>query len=238
MRIIKHSYKLYIRGNDLDAKAAQKLKAGDSLNLVRMADAEDTYEIVITTARGKETDMLSYRESVGIAPFLDEGNLTVKRAEVDRVEIKKGKTRAKDETIVCFTVTYRYEEELKPVLSDDVLAFIPDYDIVLANAIYRCLSEEKTFDKVYLNCYEMDCPVKDRDILRGDEDFENGDFIFNCMVLFNPEFTKCKISAKLYNEDIEYMLRLPPEIQKTALELVNHRRIFEGEDPLCCEIEE
>ena len=53
MRIIKHGYKLYIRGNDLDAKAAQKLKAGDSLNLVRMADDEDKYEIVITTARGK-----------------------------------------------------------------------------------------------------------------------------------------------------------------------------------------
>ena len=33
---VRVAYKLYISGNDLDAKAAQKLKAGDELKLVRL----------------------------------------------------------------------------------------------------------------------------------------------------------------------------------------------------------
>lgn len=35
---VRVTYKLYISGNDLDAKAAQKLKAGDELKLVRLDD--------------------------------------------------------------------------------------------------------------------------------------------------------------------------------------------------------
>lgn len=43
---VRVTYKLYISGNDLDAKAAQKLKAGDELKLVRLDDELDTYEIL------------------------------------------------------------------------------------------------------------------------------------------------------------------------------------------------
>ena len=103
---VRVTYKLYISGNDLDAKAAQKLKAGDELKLVRLDDELDTYEILITTLEGKELDMLSYQESIGIAPFLDNGDLNFISATVVSSQVNPGKTRAKDETVVAFDVLY------------------------------------------------------------------------------------------------------------------------------------
>ena len=106
---VRVTYKLYISGNDLDAKAAQKLKAGDELKLVRLDDELDTYEILITTREGKELDMLSYQESIGIAPFLDNGDLNFISATVVSSQVNPGKTRAKDETVVAFDVLYEYD---------------------------------------------------------------------------------------------------------------------------------
>ena len=232
-------YELYIDGNDLDAKAAQKLKPGDSLTIQRMDDELDTFEMVILTPRGKELDMLSYEESIGIAPFLDDGNLKITSCTVDNVQVKKGASRAKDQTVLTFKVEYSYMVEmLKPVEIEDTLAFIPSYDMVLAMAIYHCLHGHGTFEKVYLNCYELDCPVYDTAFIDEDEDLAGQTYNFACTVLFNPEFTKCKIVTRLYNEDIEYGINLPEEMQDSVLILVNHMRIFEDLDPLVCDVEE
>lgn len=233
------TYELYIDGNDLDAKAAQKLKKGDSLKIQRMEDELDTFEMVILTPQGKELDMLSYEESIGIAPFLDDGNLKIEECLVDSVEVKKGSSRAKDRTTVRFSVEYGFVPEmLKPVEVEETLAFIPSYDMVLAMAIYHCLNGNGTMEKVYLNCYELDCPVYDTAFLDEEEELNGEDFNFSCTVLFNPEFTKCKIISRLYNKDNEYGLSLPEEMKDSALLLVNHARIFEDLEPLSCEIEE
>lgn len=233
---IRKSYEVYIDGNDLDAKAAQKLKVGDEIKLVRMNDELDSFEILITTPQGKELDMLSYEESIGIAPFLDDGNLVIKNSTVDSVVVKPGKSRAKDRTTVVFTVEYGYIPELlKPVEIDDTLGFVPNYDMVLAMAIYHCLNGNGTLEKVYLNCYQLDCPVYDDSFLDGE--IEDGEYNFSCTVLFNENFTKCKVKVKLYNQDIEYETQLPDEMKESALVLVNHQRIFEDLDPVDCEIE-
>ena len=56
---------------------------------------------------------------------------------------------------------------------------------------------------------------------------------------FDEKFTKCKISANIYNaeNDDEYDAELDEREKQTALTLVNHCRIFSGEDPLGDDIE-
>ena len=46
-----------------------------------------------------------------------------------------------------------------------------------------------------------------------------------------------KINAKICHANGEFTVELDEEAQETALILVNHVRIFEGEDPLDCVIE-
>ena len=104
-------------------------------------------------------------------------------------------------------------------------------------AIYKCIeTEEYPVEKVYLNCYELDRPLPEDAYVCG-LDIHSKNLHFYCSVLFNPEFTKCKINAKIYHANGEFTVELDEEAQETALILVNHVRIFEGEDPLDCVIE-
>ena len=106
------AYIVTLEGNDLDVKKVQKLNTGDELVLKRLNDAEDTYEICVCFPDGREIDMLSYAESIGIAPFMDSGLLTVEKAEVTAVRVTPGKTHATDVTRLYFKVKYSYDEEV------------------------------------------------------------------------------------------------------------------------------
>ena len=106
-----YSYTIALEGNDFDAKTAQSLKAGDGLCLERVCDELDTYEIVVSTTDGRQLDMLSYAESVGIAPFIDDGSVEILSAQVDSVQVKQGPSRAKDVTYLTFSVEFGYDEE-------------------------------------------------------------------------------------------------------------------------------
>ena len=91
MTEIINKYKITLEGNDLDAKAVQKMKQGDVLKLARVNDGEDTFEITVSTDKDKALDMLDYCDSIGIAPFMDDGSLEVKSVTVDKVFLKQGK---------------------------------------------------------------------------------------------------------------------------------------------------
>ena len=73
MQNTKFKYTISLQGNDMDVKAAKALKSGDKLDLKRVWDEYDTYEIVVYTEKGEGLDMLGYAESVGIAPSLANG---------------------------------------------------------------------------------------------------------------------------------------------------------------------
>ena len=95
MNKFTQKYKITLDGNDLDVKAMQKLKNGDLLKLARVSDGEDTFEITVSTSADKMLDMLDYCDSVGVAPFIDDGSVVIENATVDKVFIKQGKSRAK-----------------------------------------------------------------------------------------------------------------------------------------------
>ncbi|MBR5521144.1 MAG: hypothetical protein IKU54_04020 [Oscillospiraceae bacterium] len=239
------TYAIELEGNDLDVKKVQKLKKGDSLMLKRINDAEDTYEICVCFADGKEIDMLSYAESIGVAPFMDSELITVEKAEVARVEVKPGKTRAKDKTTLQFNVTYAYDEEALARFTDtDMLAFHTEEDAVLCMAAFSVAAGESdvVMSRPYLNLYTMDMPMEYgwQYEMYDCEYEENTTYNFYAHALFNETFTKCKVMAKIYNpdnEEDEFVLELDENEKQTVVTLVNHARIFDGEDGVNCEIE-
>ncbi len=237
-------YSITVDGNDLDAKAVQKLKSGDSLKLGRMNDSEDTFEITISTPAGRMVDMLKYCDSVGVAPFIDDGSVIIESAIVDKVVLKQGKSRATDKITMFFDVEYSYDEALTVYTgADGIMGFIPDDDAVLAMAIYHVIDSgnDIVMHQPYLNMFNMKIPV-DTDSRKQlfDIEFEDdGQHIFQCMVLFEKNFTKCRVTAKIvnYSNGEELEIELSEDEKQSALTFVNHTRIFDGEEAVDCVIE-
>lgn len=235
MNIAEKKYSITIEGNDLDAKAVQKLKSGDSLKLGRINDGEDTFEISVSTAGDKMLDLLAYCDSVGVAPFMDDGSVTADSVTVDRVVLKQGKSRAKDKTTLHFTVEYSYDEEtLVPFEKEKIAAFVPKDNIVLAMGIFRVMNsgEDMVFSQPYLNMYDMTVPLTAQMAeLLPDIDCEKGGR-FYATVLFSEKFEKCRVRGKITQGDNEFELELTEYEKQAALTFVNHLRIFNGETPV------
>ena len=242
---ITATYLVSLEGNDIDTKKVQKLKKGDALQLKRISDAEDTFELCVCHTDGREIDLLSYAESVGIAPFIDDGSLKVEKCTVAGVTVTPGKTRAKDVTDLALQVTYSYDEEVLVRYEDtDTLAFATENDVVQTMAAFSVAAGDSdvVMARPYLNLYTMDMPMEyGWQYELFDVDFEeNTTYNFYAHALFNENFTKCKISAKVYNpdnEEEEYELELEENEKNTVLTFVNHARIFDGEEGVNCEIE-
>ena len=239
MNKFSKSYFIALEGNDLDVKNVQKLKAGDSLKLGRVEDGEDTFEITVSTAADKMIDLLAYCDSVGIAPFMDDGSLTVQSVTVDKVDVKPGKSRAKDKTTLYFTVEYSYDEELTPYTKGGISAFIPDDNIVLAMGIHHVINsaEDMIMRQPYLNMFDMqvELTAEMSPLLPEIDAGKGGEFY--AMVLFDEKFSKCKVSAKITQNYNEFEIDLSEYEKQSALTFVNHLRIFNGETPADCIIE-
>ncbi len=234
-------YTIQLEGNDIDTKKVQKLKSGTPLLLKRVNDAEDTFEICVCHPDGREIDMLSYSESIGIAPFIDEEIITV-AAVVDKVEVKPGKSRAKDLTILTLNVEYSCED-LQTVQTEKCFGFIDSEDIILTLATLNAVLGDKDMpvERPYLNLYTMDLPVTNGAKEYFEYDFaQDEQYILAVKALFNPDFTKGRISAALCNKEGEEkeIIELEENEKQTVLTLVNHARIFDGEEGINPEIEE
>ena len=212
---LRHRYRLLFEGNDLDAKTVQRLSAGDSLVMERLRDEEDTFDIVVKTASGKELDMLSYGESLGVAPYLDDGSLVVTDAKVESVNVKEGRTRAGDLTRLEFSVEYEYDESLEPVERDGILYFLSG-DPILDTAVVHFCTEHRLMERPYLNVFE----------LTGEPEEGRG----ICLrVIFNEKFTNCRFSLEIGGEAVD----MDEEMKDTAMDLVNHRRMLvDDEEPV------
>ena len=241
MKEITKRYSITLDGNDLDAKRAQKLTQGAELKLSRIDDGEDTFEISVNA--GENTvDLIEYCDSIGIAPFIDDGSIEIKSAAVENVKVKQGKSRAKDKTTVYFNVTYSYDDAVEPYESENgIFGFIPKYDCVLAMAIYSVLNGSKDYVMIqqYLNYFVADIPMtmkEQYDIF--EMEFKEGvNYNFSCGVIFDEEFKHCKAKAKIYNPDDEedvLEIELDENEKQSALTFVNHTRIFGGEEPYDC----
>ncbi|MBR4035272.1 MAG: hypothetical protein IKJ05_00900 [Oscillospiraceae bacterium] len=240
MNTFTKNYFITLEGNDLDVKNVQKLKTGDSLKLGRVEDGEDTFEITVSTATDKMIDMLAYCDSIGVAPFMDDGSLSVQSATVDRVDVKQGKSRAKDKTTLHFTVEYSYDEEiLSPFTQEGIFAFIPKDNAILAVGIYNVIysGEDMLMRQPYLNMYDMQVKLTDemKTVLPEVDIAKGGDFY--AMILFDEKFENCKITAKITQGDDEFELELTEYEKQSVLTFVNHLRIFNGETPVDCVIE-
>ncbi|MEG2081743.1 MAG: hypothetical protein RR011_00770 [Oscillospiraceae bacterium] len=233
-------YSLLIEGNDIDAKNAQRVKLGDSLLLKRMEDEFDTFEMVICTDSGKELDMLSYPESVGIAPFLDDGTLKIVDITVTNAMLALGKTRSRDKTHIGFTITFQYDETcLREFLGgSNVAGFMPTQDLFYALCLYRILDyDEEIVTRTHKNRYEFEVDLDEDTQPFFEVPFGKGNYFYQAAALFNEDFTQCKMSCKIYSDSEEYPLELSENDCDQFLLLINHYRIFEDEDPIkACEI--
>lgn len=227
MNTVAVKYRITLEGNDIDVKKVQKLKSGTPLLLKRICDAEDTYEICVCHSDGREIDLLTYAESIGIAPFIDAGLVTA-AAKTDSVQVKPGKSRAKDVTVLTAEVEYTYDETvLEFCRGRQAPGFIYPGDTVLSLAVLTVINGDSDVlvQRPYLNLYTME--------------LTDGENRVECHTLFDEKFTKCKISAKIYNkENIEQELDLEESEKETVLTLINHARIFDGEEGINCEIEQ
>ena len=241
MKKTVYSYTISLEGNDMDAKTARGLKSGDALKLERVTDSLDTYEIVVSTADGRELDMLSYAESVATAPFIDDGSLVVNSASVTEVRVKEGPSRAKDMTYVTFGVEYSYDEQvLQPFCSGyDIYGFMPQNNTMLALCIYRLLDyNENIITQTHLNRYEFEVDMDDDTKQSFDVDWSDEDYMFQSEVLFDETFTKCKVRSKIYSDSGSIPLETDGQMAEVMLTFVNHLRIFGDENPLTdCEVE-
>ena len=194
MNTTVYTYTISLEGNDMDVKTARSLKAGDTLCLDRLTDELDTFEIVVSTADGKQLDMLSYAESVALAPFIDDGSVNILSAQVTKVAAKDGATRAKDMTYITFAVEYEYDENaVQPFTSGyDISGFMPQDDTMLALCIYRLLDyNEDIITQTHLNRYQFEVDMDDDTKQFFDIDWdEDEDYMFQCEILFNETITK------------------------------------------------
>ena len=241
MKNITYSYTISLEGNDIDVKYARTLKAGDALTLERVNDELDTYEIVVTSAEGKQLDMLSYDESIGIAPFIDDDTLSVVSATVTDVTVTEGASRVKDITEISFDVEYSYDETaLEPFTGGyDVSGFMPQDNTMLALCLYRALDYgENIITQTHLNRYEFEVDMDDDTKEFFDIDWKDEDYMFQGEVLFNETFTKCKVRSKIYSDSDNIVLETDALDAETLLTFVNHQRIFGDEKALTdCEVE-
>ena len=235
-------FSLAIEGDDLDAKTAKKLNPQDKLILKRLDDQLDSFEIVICTAEGKELDMLSYPESLGLAPYIDQGSVTFQNASLDNMVFTPGKVRAKDMTRLNLTAHFSFDEAiLVPYHSQSgTFAFMPSDNRILAMANFAILDYETgPIEQTYLNCYVLDIDLdEDSRPLFPVSYEENQDYFFCAQALFNEAFTKCRITAKVYSGNDSFNIDLEAEETAYFLELINHYRIFLDQEPIICEIEE
>ncbi len=244
MNSITKKYSITIEGNDLDAKSVQKLSEGDKLTLSRINDTEDTFEISVNI-KDKAIDLLEYFDSIGIAPFMDDGSVEIIDVAVIGVTVKQGKSRSKDKTILNFSVKFNYDELLTPFEGESgIFGFIPSDDSIMAMAIYEVINNgiDIVMSQPYLNLFTMDVAIENQNLFKMfDCEFDDEEnYNFCCNVLFDEKFEKCKIRAKIYNiddEDEEFELELSEYEKQSALTLVNHRRIFNGEDTFSCHCE-
>jgi hypothetical protein len=241
MKNIKYSYTISLEGNDIDVKSARTLKAGDALTLERVNDELDTYEIVVSSADGRQLDMLSYDESVGIAPFMDDGSVSVVLAQVTAVTVKEGPSRAKDITEILFSVEFSYDETaVEPFCGGyDINGFMPQDNTMLALCLYRALDYgENIITQTHLNRYEFEVDMDDDTKQFFDIDWQDEDYMFQGEVLFNESFTKCKVRSKIYSDSHNIPLETDALDAETLLTFVNHLRIFNDEKALTdCEVE-
>ena len=242
MNTVTFRYTITLVGNDLDAKTAQALSAGDSLVLSRVEDEYDTYEIVVSTSDGKALDMLGYEESVGIAPFIDSGVAKILSAQVEKVTTTQGKSRATDETCVELAVEFRYDEQQLTVFRggyDDVPAFMPTEDALYSLCLYRLLDYGMDIiTQTHLNRYLFEVDMDDDTKQFFDIDWQDEAYMFQGEVLFNESFTKCKVRSKIYSDSENIPLETDALDAETLLTFVNHLRIFNDEKALTdCEVE-
>lgn len=242
MNTTVYTYTISLEGNDMEAKAARSLKAGDALCLDRITDELDTFEIVVSTCDGKQLDMLTYAESVALAPFIDDGSVKIVSATVENVSTKDGVSRAKDVTYITFKVEYEYDENaVEPFTSGyDISGFMPTDDTMLALCIYRLLDyNEDIITQTHLNRYEFEVDMDDDTKQFFDVEWdEDEDYMFCCEILFNETFTKCKVRSKIISDSGETAVETDDEMAQTMLTFVNHLRIFNDEKPLTdCEAE-
>lgn len=243
MNKISQKYKIVLEGNDLDVKAMQKLKNGDMLKLARVNDGEDTFEITVSTLSDKMFDMLDYCDSVGVAPFIDDGSVIVESAVVDKVILKHGKSRAKDRTTLFFDVEYSYDELLVPYTGESgVFGFIPDDDVVLSVAVHSVIDsgDDIVMTQPYLNVYDMEKEITPliRPVFADIDLKDDVRYRFCCRVLFDEKFEKCRAVATIVSAEDELELELSQLEKQSALTLVNHLRIFNGETPVEAVIEQ
>ena len=221
MNIFSKSYFITLEGNDLDVKNVQKLKAGDSLKLGRVEDGEDTFEITVSTPEDKMIDLLAYCDSVGTAPFIDDGSLSV-------------------QSTLHFTVEYAYDEDvLYPYTQGGISAFIPKDNIVLAMGIYHIINggEDMVMRQPYLNMYDMQVKLTgEMKMILPEIDLDKGGD-FYAMVLFDEKFERCRVTAKITQGEDEFEMELSEYEKQSALTFVNHLRNFNGETPVDCVIE-
>ncbi len=234
-------YTITLEGNDIDTKKVQKLKPGAPLTVKRVDDAEDTYEICLCHTDGREIDMLTYAESIGIAPFMDSGAVTA-AATVAGVTVKPGKSRAKDLTILTVNVEYS-GEELEIFTGKNGVGFIDRDDIVLTLTTIAVLNGDRDMlaDRPYLNLYTLSLPIDNS--IRDEFECElvaEENYTLEIKALFNEKFTKCKISSFITNSNNEEFekVELDEEEKQTVLTFINHARIFEGEEGINPETEE
>lgn len=243
MKKTTFNYTLTLEGSDIDVKAARQLKKGDKLSVKRMDDSLDTYEIVISAANGKELDMLSYEESVGLAPFIDSGSVNITEAVVSDVRVKEGASRAKDVTFVDFALSMEYDaEKLQPFCgaAEETMAFMPQDNPFFCLCLYRLLDYNMPIiTQTHLNRYEFEVDMDDDTKQFFDVEWaEDEDYFFATEILFNESFTKCRVRSKIYSEETELSIPVDETAAQTMLCFVNHERIFSKENIITdCEIE-
>lgn len=235
MKEISLQYTLSIEGNDLDAKNAQKLSMGDALLLKRMCDEQDTYEILITDISGRELDMLSYNECLGIAPFLDDESLVFVGASVNSVTLTEGKTRSGDITQLSFNCIFNYDEDKLTFYETglQVPCFLPSDNRFYCLCLFCALDyDEAVITQTHLNRYEFSIDIDSDSEKLLNIDINGEDYFYLAEVIFNESFTQCKIKAKIYNEKRQFLCDMEQKECEAFLELINHFRIFNNQQPL------
>lgn len=235
-------YTLALEGNDMETKVAKALKKGDELLLQRVYDEFDTYEIVVSTKDGKGLDMLGYAESIGIAPFLDNGLAEVVSATVTEVATEEGESRAKDITYVSFDAVFAYDEEcLAPFGGgyNETMAFMPKDDAIFSLCLYRILDYNMPIiTQTHLNRYEFEVDMDDDTKVYFDIPFDDEDYFFTVEILFNETFTKCRMASRVYSEIKQYLMPVNEHTADIMMTFINHHRIFNDEKSITeCEID-
>ncbi len=234
MQILHNEFSISYEGWDLTAKTLYKLNNGTALDFKRVEDELDTYEIVISY-NNLEIDMLSYEDSLTIAPYLDLDLIKFNSVVVKDIKLIHGKTNAQNIINITVSTHLYYDEEYLQVYSSSKgKVFLSRVNRPLSMAIIALNDyEESIIEQPYLNQYIFSIDIdKDTKFLFPENKFtEDKSYFFYCEMLLNEDFSKCKILSYIKDEDEEKTdLSLSEFEKETFLELVNHYRIFKEED--------